>query len=231
MDKVTRQCPQTTTFLKRKESRSGIEAVSNRGPSAYQPNALPLGQTGSPAGLLSATHFCRAACCLQKQSLTAAHRKWTLNATLLSFLYLPVIPCTSHQRLQIPVFIVFDLTKWSVRWNGCWRCFMSLLNCWTFEVATVLALDSFLVHTATLPQISSHSLSPSAPTPTPPPATRATAPHTLPAPRPQLFNSLGNWLQYRRRKKIPNTCGRSRLKSLSHHNLHCDFSIDLSRKV
>ena len=25
MDKVTRQCPQTTTFLKRKESRSGIE--------------------------------------------------------------------------------------------------------------------------------------------------------------------------------------------------------------
>ena len=43
MDKVTRQCPQTTTFLKRKESRSGIE----RGPSAYQPNALPLGQTGS----------------------------------------------------------------------------------------------------------------------------------------------------------------------------------------
>ena len=25
----------------------GAEAVSNRGPSAYQPNALPLGQTGS----------------------------------------------------------------------------------------------------------------------------------------------------------------------------------------
>ena len=30
-------------FLKRKESRSG----SNRGPSAYQPTALPLGHTGS----------------------------------------------------------------------------------------------------------------------------------------------------------------------------------------
>ena len=43
MDKVTGQCPQTTTFLKRKER----EAVSNRGSSAYQPNALPLGQTGS----------------------------------------------------------------------------------------------------------------------------------------------------------------------------------------
>ena len=41
-DKVTRQCPQ---LLKRKET----EADSNRGPSAYQPNALPLGQTGSCA--------------------------------------------------------------------------------------------------------------------------------------------------------------------------------------
>ena len=43
MDKVTRQCPQTTTF--RRERRA--EAVSNRGPSACQLNALPLGQTGS----------------------------------------------------------------------------------------------------------------------------------------------------------------------------------------
>ena len=30
MDKVTRQCTQTTTFLKRKESRSGIEPRSFR---------------------------------------------------------------------------------------------------------------------------------------------------------------------------------------------------------
>ena len=47
MDKVTGQCPQTTTFLKRR-----AEAVSNRGPSAYQPNALPLGQTGSRRQML-----------------------------------------------------------------------------------------------------------------------------------------------------------------------------------
>ena len=32
MDKVTRQCPHTTTFLKRKESRSGIEPRSFRLP-------------------------------------------------------------------------------------------------------------------------------------------------------------------------------------------------------
>ena len=40
-DKVTRQCPHTTTFEERR-----AEAESNRGP-AYQPNAVPLGQTGS----------------------------------------------------------------------------------------------------------------------------------------------------------------------------------------
>ena len=50
-DKVTRQCPQTTTFLKRKEA----EAVSNRGPSAYQPTALRLGQTGSQNVIASVT--------------------------------------------------------------------------------------------------------------------------------------------------------------------------------
>ena len=42
-NKVTKQCRQTTTFWRKKRA----EAVSNRGPSAYQPNALPLGQTGS----------------------------------------------------------------------------------------------------------------------------------------------------------------------------------------
>ena len=42
-DKVTRQCPQTTTFLKGKRR---AEAVSNRGPYAYQSNVLPLGQSG-----------------------------------------------------------------------------------------------------------------------------------------------------------------------------------------
>ena len=48
MDNVTRQCPQITTFLKRKESRSGIEPRSFRLPAC---NALPLGQTGSPSNV------------------------------------------------------------------------------------------------------------------------------------------------------------------------------------
>ena len=44
-DKVTRQCPQTTTF----EEEGEPKRIQNRGLSAYQPNALPLGQTGSQA--------------------------------------------------------------------------------------------------------------------------------------------------------------------------------------
>ena len=50
MDKVTGQCPQTTTCLEGKESRSGIEPRSFRLPT----NALPLGQTGSQAPVVSA---------------------------------------------------------------------------------------------------------------------------------------------------------------------------------
>ena len=38
------ECSQTTIF---EEKLRRAEADSNRGPSAYQPNALPLGQTGS----------------------------------------------------------------------------------------------------------------------------------------------------------------------------------------
>ena len=40
MDKVSRQCPQTTTFLKRKESRSSIEPRSFRLP-VSRPAARP----------------------------------------------------------------------------------------------------------------------------------------------------------------------------------------------
>ena len=40
-DKVTRQCPQTTAFEEKGE------ASLSRGPSAYQRNSLPLGQTSS----------------------------------------------------------------------------------------------------------------------------------------------------------------------------------------
>ena len=78
-DRVTGQCPQTTTFLKRKESRGG----SNRGPSAYQSNALPLGQTGSPGSKTQGTglrHHCFSNQChnwLRQRSPTEACCEFT----------------------------------------------------------------------------------------------------------------------------------------------------------
>ena len=61
-DKVTRQCPQTTTFFLEKGEPKRNRALALL--SAYQPNALPLGQTGTEANhvsLVSLTHqphFC-----------------------------------------------------------------------------------------------------------------------------------------------------------------------------
>ena len=47
-DKVTRQCPQTTTFEEKGEpKRIRTEAIT-----PYQPNVLPLGHTGSQDGWL-----------------------------------------------------------------------------------------------------------------------------------------------------------------------------------
>ena len=43
-DKVTKQCPQTSLFEEKGQPK---RAGSSRGLSAYQPNALPLGQTSS----------------------------------------------------------------------------------------------------------------------------------------------------------------------------------------
>ena len=42
-DKVTRQCPQTAVF----EEKGEPKRIRTEDLSAYQPNALPLGQTGS----------------------------------------------------------------------------------------------------------------------------------------------------------------------------------------
>ena len=48
-DKVTVKTVSTDyNLLKSLERSRAAEAESNRGPSAHQPQALPLGQTGSP---------------------------------------------------------------------------------------------------------------------------------------------------------------------------------------
>ena len=107
MDKVTRQCPQATTFFWR-ERRA--EAVSNRGPSAYQPNALPLGQTCSGSFFWMSDHpFI--ACFLISPKWCADSAIWLLNGwchvKLLAqvlctpYSYAPVCSVTSFKAIQV----------------------------------------------------------------------------------------------------------------------------------
>ena len=60
-DKRSQDSVHRPQLLKRKESRSGF----NRDPSAYQPDALPLGQTGSPRGIW-----------VSSWALSMGNRKW-----------------------------------------------------------------------------------------------------------------------------------------------------------
>ena len=60
MDKVTRLSVHRPQLLKRKESRSRFEPRSFWGLSAYQPNAFPLGQTGSRIAKMP--HWARCSC-------------------------------------------------------------------------------------------------------------------------------------------------------------------------
>ena len=54
-------------------SERGVEADSNRGPSVYQPGALPLGQTGSPSSIPVRNNLCpwRNACWVGAVSVAA----------------------------------------------------------------------------------------------------------------------------------------------------------------
>ena len=51
--RITRQCPQTTTFKEKGEPKHGIEPVL----SVHQPNALLLDQTSSLKGCVVVDHF------------------------------------------------------------------------------------------------------------------------------------------------------------------------------
>ena len=78
-DKVTRQCPQTTTFDEKGEpKRIRTEDTLLQ----YQPNALPLGQTGSAAQ--------------SRDTITAGYLWWT-------FKYIPCIYSGAYQAVRVTV--------------------------------------------------------------------------------------------------------------------------------
>ena len=88
MDKVTRQCPQTTTFLKRKESRSGIEPRSYR---LLGSNAVTLGQTGSLVHSTWLSDYIIYTC-REWSSSPAAHQSWLVCSCL---------PCWCPLRVSV----------------------------------------------------------------------------------------------------------------------------------
>ena len=108
-DKVTRQCPCTDHNFWEKRA----EADSNRGPSAYQPNALPLGQTGSrvPRKLHTKFHLNR-----NGGSAPVGGKRWR---------FLLLLSCSREATLSLSdltsnwIFFL-SISKLSSVWLGFW---------------------------------------------------------------------------------------------------------------
>ena len=87
-------------FLKRKESRRG----SNRGPSTYQPSALPLGHTGSPL-LWLCCDLRIPALCISAYPTHLAPLPYCLTHPICPYqplpFYLPTPPCVSCSGLAV----------------------------------------------------------------------------------------------------------------------------------
>ena len=148
-DNVTRQCPQTRR----------AEADSNRGPSAYQPNALPLGQTGShrytdsPVGKMNVAVFYRtvwcvaavdccwshiSSCCLQKRAFL---QYMFGRLVVIKFIQKEhsfvidvfVITRTTFSSVLISVFLLWDHQIW--KYGNPW---VHLVWQWSFYLCIYL---------------------------------------------------------------------------------------------
>ena len=103
MDKVTGQCPQTTAFWRERRA----ESVTNQGPSTYQPNTLPLGQTGLQSQLP------------QPVLLTAVAETGNHSFGLMAFCLMTVLSwmvslfSTAYWLVWLEVFLFFLFWKWS----------------------------------------------------------------------------------------------------------------------
>ena len=95
-DKVTRQCPQTTIL----EEKRRAEADSNWGPSAYQPNALLLGQTSSLLSMNTVFYLWSVGtmCWADKMNMMYTHTRHICHRLSIFFLKtkLKVGCCVSH---------------------------------------------------------------------------------------------------------------------------------------
>ena len=122
MDKVTRQCSQTTTFLKRKESWSGIKLTS------FCLLALPLGQTGSLV-------------CGVTLERVYTERFWSVSDSLIVLRW----PCLKSQGCHL--IWSFFCTILSVLWTdlrkgSCMRGFEMCVCLWQFNCPEVTLSES-----------------------------------------------------------------------------------------
>ena len=122
MDKVTRQCSQTTTFLKRKESWSGIKLTS------FCLLALPLGQTGSLV-------------CGVTWERVYTERFWSVSDSLIVLRW----PCLKSQGCHL--IWSFFCTILSVLWTdlrkgSCMRGFEMCVCLWQFNCPEVTLSES-----------------------------------------------------------------------------------------
>ena len=107
MDKVTRQVSTNHNFFWR-ERRA--EAVSNRGPSAYQPKALPLGQTGSR----TRKYHYRGLCTLSRFELVWGYPGLCCRVPVTSFerWLAPFVCWFLLQRVQKPFLSLLMTFRW-----------------------------------------------------------------------------------------------------------------------
>ena len=141
-------------FLKRKESRSG----SNRGSSAYQPNALPLGHTGSPTkkdapSSVHALHFrhTRLHRCVQAYERTNFYSRPDValrSRNSLKWVYMPCIYSQARwsYRRRFSFVVVVSLFCWALLNPLCCCCwFLTGATVYVWHKPTELAHPIFLI--------------------------------------------------------------------------------------
>ena len=104
-DKVTRQCPQTRTF----EEKGEPKRIRTEVLLAYQPNALPLGQTGSHRLGLSTRTLSTArivSLYIQSSSSPCTQHNFTRRPLYVRNIITQLVLCTQHNYTTRPLHVL-----------------------------------------------------------------------------------------------------------------------------
>ena len=144
MDKVTRQCPQTTTFLKRKENQSNIEPRSFCLPA----NALPLGQSSSRLILIMGclffsvnSHYGMFVCARWEKLPGPWLRRPTERGTFAFLVFLKIIYILKKYFLKGTSSK--ELVSWPGKWKICGTFTLQALCCCSIGICATKVLSCF----------------------------------------------------------------------------------------